>query len=203
MPHTFGNAGGLFMNAMTWYDHETRSIWSQPWGRAIIGPLKGVELFLLPSELTTWADWKAEHPESLVMIDDVDRLGARRQAFDPGFVFGLVLAGKAKAYYFEEAVRAGVINDMLGDRPIVLWATGVRFHAYIRQAAGQTLTFWDEGETLVDIETGSTWDAARGLATAGPLKGMALQPVPGLTSYDWAWADFYPDSEVYIPSEDS
>jgi hypothetical protein len=56
---------------MTWYDHETNSNWSQPWGRAISGQLKGTVLFLLPSQLTTWGSWKAEHPETLAMINDV------------------------------------------------------------------------------------------------------------------------------------
>jgi hypothetical protein len=53
----FGNQGGLFMNAMTWWDHESESVWSQPWGRAIAGPLKGIELELLPSELVPWETW--------------------------------------------------------------------------------------------------------------------------------------------------
>ena len=77
--HTFGNAGALFMTAMTWWDHETQSIWSQPWGRAIRGTYKGVELFLLPSQVTSWASWKEEHPNTLAMINDVEKLGSRRQ----------------------------------------------------------------------------------------------------------------------------
>ena len=80
------------MNAMTWYDHETRSIWSQPWGRAIIGPLKGVQLNLLSSRLTTWASWKQEHPETLAMDNDVDQLGSRRQGFSRDFVIGVILS---------------------------------------------------------------------------------------------------------------
>ncbi len=197
--HTFGNAGALFMNAMTWYDHETQSIWSQPWGRAIIGPYKGVQLNLLPSELTTWASWKQEHPETLAMINDVDRLGTRRQGFSPEFVIGVILAGQAKAYYYTDVEAAGVINDILGDVPIVVWATDEAFHVYVREAAGRALTFRAEGDALVDEETASTWDVARGLAKSGSLKGESLQPVPSLSSYDWAWADFYPDSEFYAP----
>ncbi len=197
--HIFGNAGALFMNAMTWYDHDTRSIWSQPWGRAIIGSLKGVQLNLLSSQLTTWASWKAEYPDTLVMINDVDRLGSRRQEFSRDFVVGLVLAGQTKAYYYTDAETAGVINDALGDVPIVLRVSGESFHAYVRQAAGRTLTFRADGDVLVDEETGSIWNPVRGLATAGSLKGESLQPVPSLSSYDWAWKDFYPDSEFYTP----
>jgi hypothetical protein len=194
----FGNAGALFMNAMTWYDHETETIWSQPWGRAIIGPRKGVELFLLPSQITTWANWKAEHPNTLAMINDVDRFGAR-QRFDPNFVIGLLIADDAKAFYYRDVAQAGVVNDMLGDIPVFVWAGDNNFHAYIRRVGDQDLTFQLDGQTLVDAETGSTWDLTRGLATSGPLKGESLQPVPSSSSYDWAWLDFYPETEFFEP----
>jgi hypothetical protein len=194
----FGNAGALFMNAMTWYDHETETIWSQPWGRAIIGPRKGVELFLLPSQITTWANWKAEHPNTLAMINDVDRFGAR-QRFDPNFVIGLLIADDAKAFYYRDVAQDGLVNDMLGDIPVFVWAGDNNFHAYIRRAGDQDLTFQLDGQTLVDAETGSTWDLTRGLATSGPLKGESLQPVPSSSSYDWAWLDFYPETEFYEP----
>lgn len=196
---TFGNAGGLMMNAMTWWDHETQSIWSQPWGRSIDGPLKGTELFLLPSQVTTWASWRVEHPESLVMINDVNRLGFR-QTFDPDFVIGLLLVGQAKAFYYRDVAEVGVVNEAIDDVPIFVWAGDNNFHAYIRQTGDRILTFRLDGDLLVDEETGSTWDLTRGLATAGPLKGESLQPVPGSTSFDWAWLDFYPESAFYSPS---
>ena len=194
----FGNAGALFMNAMTWYDHETETIWSQPWGRAIIGPRKGVELFLLPSQITTWANWKAEHPNTLAMINDADRFGAR-QRFDPNFVIGLLIADDAKAFYYRDVAQVGVVNDMLGDIPVFVWAGDNNFHAYIRRVGDRDLTFQLDGQTLVDAETGSTWDLTRGLATSGPLKGESLQPVPSSSSYDWAWLDFYPETEFFEP----
>jgi hypothetical protein len=198
----FGNGGALFMNAMTWYDHKTESIWSQPWGRAIRGGFKGTQLFLLPSQLTTWGSWKAEHPETLAMTTGVGNntfLSPARQGFNPLFVIGLVLADKSKAYYFNDVALVGVVNDWLGDFPIAVWAKDDRFHAFIRQVDGRTLTFRAEGATLIDEETGSTWDVARGLAVDGPLRGSVLQGVPSSTAYDWAWRDFYPDSEFYAP----
>ena len=47
---------------MTWGDHETYSLGSLPNGRAIEGDLAGIELQLLPSELTTWAARRAKYP---------------------------------------------------------------------------------------------------------------------------------------------
>lgn len=63
----FGNQGHLWRNAMTWYDHDTGSVWSQPLGEAIMGPLTGERLELLPSTLTTWASWRSDHPDSLAL----------------------------------------------------------------------------------------------------------------------------------------
>ncbi len=186
------------MNAMTWWDHETGSAWSQPWGRAIKGEYKGVELFLLPSQLTTWSSWKAEFPGSLVMVNDIERIGNLRQEFYPGFVIGLILDGNAKAYYYTDVAEIVVLNDDFGGFPVLLWAADNNFHAYLRRAGDQELTFELDGNNIVDVETGSQWDIARGLATGGPLAGASLQPIPSSTSYDWAWFDFYPQSEMYV-----
>jgi hypothetical protein len=155
------------MNAMTWYDHNTGSVWSQPWGRAINGELKGIELFLLPSQIASWGSWLKAYPDTLVMTNDLFRLGAFRQRFDPDFVIGLLEEG--------------------------------RFHAYVRQVDNQELTFSTDGVFLIDAETGSRWDVARGLAIEGSLQGQALIGVPSSSAFDWAWLDFYPQSNFYRP----
>ena len=63
----FGVHGALWGNAMTWWDHSTGSIWSQPLGEAIAGPRKGETVELLPSEFTTWGAWTQEHPDTLAL----------------------------------------------------------------------------------------------------------------------------------------
>lgn len=201
IPTTFGNASILFMNAMTWYDHETRSIWSQPWGRAITGELKGVELDLLPFQITTWSSWREQHPHTLVMVTNQDRLLLRRQGFNPDFVIGLVFAEKAKAYPFPIAQKQGLINDLLVEIPIVLWVHEETYHAYQRRVDNQTLTFKinENNGKVNDMETGSVWDLSRGIATDGLLHGEGLLEIPSMSAYDWAWEDFYPDTEFYSP----
>ena len=114
-------------------------------------------------------------------------------------MIGLVLGETSKAYYYQDAEAAGVINDSLGEVPIVLWAGGNDFNAFVRRVGGKTLTFKLENGSLVDQETGSIWDISRGLAKEGPLKGEGLQSVPSLSAYDWAFADFYPEGEFYEP----
>lgn len=197
--HVFGNAGRLFMRAMTWYDHRTESIWSQPWGRAIEGELIGTELFLLPSQLTTWGSWRAEHPNTLAMTNGLSRFRFGGPGFNENFVIGLALGDAARAYYYSDVAATTVVNDQVGETPVLLWAGDDNFHAYAREVAGETLTFREENGRIIDEQTNSTWDVSRGLATAGPLQGQALQPLPTLSSFDWAWQDFYPDGDFYTP----
>jgi len=188
------------MSAMTWWDHETESVWSQPWGRAIGGEYRGVELFVLPSQVTTWSNWKEAHANTLAMINDVDRLSfGRRQGFNPDFVLGLLLSEQAIAYYYRDVAAQGLVNDRFAGLPIVVWASEAGLNAYVRQVGDQVLTFEIRGDQILDQETGSTWNLSRGLALDGPLLGEALQGVPGTSSYDWAWRDFYTNSEFYSP----
>jgi hypothetical protein len=121
------------MNAMTWWDHETESVWSQPWGRAIEGEHKGVELFLLASQVTTWKEWRESHPDTLVMINNQQNISpARRQVFSPNFVLGIRLGVHGKAYYYKDVLNFGIVNDSFAGAPIVVWATEGSLNAFVR-----------------------------------------------------------------------
>ena len=187
------------MQAMTWWDHETESIWSQPWGRAIQGPLQGVELFLLPSQVTTWAAWRTENPQTLVMINDFDRLSNLRQTFDENFVIGVTLADQAKAYRFTEITAVTLINDTIGETAVLVWASGTSFHTYVRLAESieEPLTFYLEADQIKDHQTNSVWDITRGLAIEGPLRNTILPALPSLTAFEDHWFDFYPQAELW------
>jgi hypothetical protein len=50
------------------YDRATRSYWSQILGRAICGPATGTGLSIRPSTVTTWGEWRADHPETDVLL---------------------------------------------------------------------------------------------------------------------------------------
>ena len=72
----FGNTSALFESDMVMYDHETGSYWFQVLGEAIVGPLTGKRLALLPSVTTTWGRWKEQHPETKVLSLDIGLLGS-------------------------------------------------------------------------------------------------------------------------------
>ena len=187
------------MDAMTWWDHETSSIWSQPWGRAIEGELEGVELTLLPAGIMPWAAWLADHPDTLVLLGDDRAFFDTRQPFTDQFALGVTLGEHAKAYPFELASKEQVINDWMGPFPlVVLVDTKTKApHIYLRVAGPRDLEFKIEDGVLVDLQTGSTWDSSKGIALSGPLQGTLLQQVPYVSSFEWAWEDFYPHSEFY------
>ena len=196
----FGNQGALFMNAMTWWDHKTESVWSQVWGRAIEGPLKGTELELLTSSTVPWGTWKAQHPNTLLMTNSLGgfRFG-RRARFQPDYVIGIQFGEFAKAYPYPIAAREQVINDEIGGRPVLVYVDP-ETHAvstFFRLAGEQTLSFTARDGQLIDEETGSVWDPVRGLAVSGPLRGTALRSAPYVPAYHSAWRDFYPESEFY------
>jgi len=195
----FGNQGALFMNAMTWWDHTTNSVWSQVWGRAIDGPLKGAELELLPSQTIPWGSWKAQHPDTLIMTYGARRLRFVGERFFPGYVIGVTLGDEAKAFPYEAAAQARVINDSLDQVPlsVVVNPDTQAVAVFVRRARDQDLTLRWVGDHLVDDETGSAWDPVLGLAYDGPLQGETLRPIPYVPAFPSAWADFYPQSEFY------
>ncbi len=185
------------MSAMTWYDHQTNSIWSQPWGRAIRGPLKGIQLFLLPSQVTTWDNWRTAHPNTLVMTNDINLMPNLRHKFRPDFVIGVIYESQARAYPYELATAETLIQDTLGDTPILIWAANNDFRAYIRRLPDQILTFQLKDDMLIDEQTNTTWDPIRGLAISGPLTGQVLATLPTITAFADHWTDFYPNGEIY------
>lgn len=193
----FGNQGALYKTAMTWFDHSTGSIWSQPIGRALVGELRGATLTQIPSTLDTWAGFRARHPDALVLANGLS--GPRLVLATPreNWVIGLALGDAAAAVDFGHARVAGLVQLSVGDEPVVVWvdeATGT-VRAYLRRVANRSLNFDPAGDdTLRDRETGTLWSAANGLALSGPLADQALSPVPWTSSFDWAWRDFYPES---------
>ena len=182
---------------MTWWDHETESVWSQPWGTAISGPLQGTRLEMVPANIVPWSVWVAAHPQSQVL--DVERYGFAGQQFMGKFVIGITLGEDAKAYPFGPASIKGVINDRIGPIPVVVLADAATkaIHAYVRKVLDDELNFTLKDGNLVDDRTGSIWDSATGIGLEGPLKEQTLRQVPYMTSFDWAWRDFYPHSQFY------
>ena len=197
------------MRAMTWWDHGTESVWSQPWGRAIAGPLEGASLELVPSELAPWSTWRAQNPGTTVLSEGgLVRLRYRGQGTTDRFVIGVTLGESASAYPYKLVADQGIINDRIGDTPVAVFVDpGTRsIRVFLRVVhedrdvndGENELNFLiDSAGQVTDRQTGTVWDPLRGVATEGPLAGAVLQAIPYISAYDWAWEDFYPHSRFY------
>lgn len=57
------NSGNLVL-----YDADTESYWSQLLAEALCGPRAGWTLSIRPSRVATWADWRADNPDTEVLL---------------------------------------------------------------------------------------------------------------------------------------
>ena len=139
----FGVSGLLYNSDLLLYDRNTESLWSQITGQAISGPHKGQRLLLMPSVLTRWDRWQAEHPDTQVLSVNTgfrrdysrspygDYDNSRALYFPVEFlsrryhpkerVLGVELDGQFKAYPFAELAKRGnqtTLRDRLGDHSL-------------------------------------------------------------------------------------
>jgi hypothetical protein len=66
----FGTSGRLYYSNLVMYDRQTGTYWSQATFEAIVGPLAGRELELIPAQMVSWGDWRARHPRGRVLSQD-------------------------------------------------------------------------------------------------------------------------------------
>lgn len=190
----FGNQGALYGNAMTWWDHRTGSIWSQPLGEAIAGPLEGARLELLPSSLTSWRAWWEAHPETLAL--DVPAVASRFVLEQMAVVvdFGT----EAAAYPIPSVREAGVVNDRVAGVPLAVWSDQQRWAVFSRLVDDTILELRLEGERLLDQE-GTAWNPVSGAAVSGPRRGERLDPLPAFTSFPRDFPTFWPEGRIWEP----
>lgn len=124
---------------------------------------------------------------------------------------------EAIAFSYFDLARSGVAEETFEGRPIVaLWAPGTAdsFAAPVIGLGddigsagvfspvldGRELTFVraDDGVSLQDVETGSTWSIT-GMAIEGPLQGSQLERVLHGDHFWFSWAAFTPDTRVWQP----
>ena len=192
----FGVHGALWGNAMTWWDHDTGSVWSQPIGEAIAGPRKGARVELLPSSLTTWGSWRAANPETLALDSPASRGGFALE----DMVVVVDFVDDAAAYPITTLRQGVVANDVVAGAPVAVLVDPEdpdAWRVFSRRLDDQTITLLRDGPHIVDAETGSTWDPQLGVAQDGPLAGEVLDLLPGFTAVPSDVGTFWPSGRVW------
>ncbi len=226
----FGVSGKLWQNALLMYDGKTASLWSQITGEAVGGEMKGKKLrWVAGIPRVTWGEWRKQHPRTVILVDDRGRADQRspyesyftsndvgifdgpirhdRRLKNKEKVIG-VQVGRAARAYPHSAFSDGrtLVTDVLEGIPIVVFHDP-QTHASAAYAAiigDRTLTFPDgaQGGRAADDETGTVWNLLTGEAERGPLTDERLDPVRFMELYWFAWADFHPETDVYVPDEE-
>lgn len=167
---SFGVSGRLWRDSLVMFDRATESLWSQFLGEAIAGPLEGTTLETIPSEVTTWKQWRERHPDTMVLekpaderLTDIRRRASSYAGYhgdpeqigvrgtknpDPRLpaktlVFGAVRGNRTAAIPFGLLEESPVLNAEVFGEPIVVFSPPGEMAAmvYERTVDGETLRF--------------------------------------------------------------
>ncbi|HWN43366.1 MAG TPA: DUF3179 domain-containing protein [Thermoanaerobaculia bacterium] len=179
---------------------------------------------VLPLTLTTWQDWRTRNPRTTVLA--LDRRAAERWGYDysPGAadrkrrgvsfpsgpggrgaaalepgdeIFAVRLRNLAKAYPMDLVLRERVVNDRLGENPLVVVGDSQSGAVRAYRSGGRTFAPGSRPGELVD-GTGARWTAGEELLSpAGPEAFAPLERIPGHQAFWFGWYSFFPQSELY------
>jgi hypothetical protein len=231
----FGVSGLLRNSDLVMWDDATTSLWQQITGEGVVGRYAGAQLETLPTSIVSFSQFAEQFPDGKSLAGET-AYGRRGYGVNPysnysssprPFLFagetddrlpalsrvvGVTEGDDIASYSFGRLESERVINDTVGDLPIVVLFGGDTADALDDRAIatsqaigtavahkavvdGQTLTFSANADgSFVDAETNSTW-SIHGIATAGELAGAQLEPVEHRNEFWFAWQAFFgPDS---------
>ena len=121
----------------------TGSVWSQPRGLTLDGPLSDSGLDLIPANILPWDSWRTDHPETLGLSLDDCLFGWAKEGFNSNYVIGIAFGENATGYPFLATSSARVVNDQIGEYPVAVTAdeASKSVHGYLRTVGGRTLEF--------------------------------------------------------------
>ena len=224
----FGVSGLLYLNNLMMYDRSTgESLWPQMLRGARCGVQSGTPLESVAALEMRWDRWWFLHYDTKVLsertghVREYDRypygdyaeprndatlfpriqLDTRLQPKELvlGFPVGEQLWAVPFGALAEIGPQAAIHPVATSPEIVVLWDTlGESAMAFTtRLESGERLTLRVVDERIFDDETGSRW-RFDGLALAGPLEGVQLQPIAEAHSAFWfAWIDFHPDTQLW------
>jgi hypothetical protein len=225
----FGVSGLLFQNNLVMFDRATDSLWSQMRVEGICGSFSGTVPTLRPVAQSTWAAWRAWHPDTLVVstntgfnrnygvypYGEYDQVGNDSILFPQSYIdrrrplkelaLGLVENGVEKAYPYGALGERSTVNDQIGGRPVVVVSdAGAQMAlAFDRRTGGETLTFEVAETTGFPFHIRDVETGSRwtldGLAVDGPLAGSTIEQVATYSAMWFAWAAFNPQTELFAP----
>jgi hypothetical protein len=221
--YTFGSSGFLFRSNKLMYDHQTNSLWHHLTGEPVVGPLAsgGIRLRVLPVVITTWKEWRAEHPDTRVL----DLKTGYQRDYTPGrpygryfaspdtmfpvsprsdrlrtkdLVFGVRIAEARKAYPLDVFRRDPVVNDRVGTTAVVVLGTPETRSVRAYERGAFSFRQGAGPTELIETASGARWRVEEERLVE-PATGRTLPRVGGHVAFWFGWYAFFPDAEVYTP----
>ena len=218
--YRFGTSGLLYRSNKLMYDRTTRTLWNQFSGKPAWGPLvgRGIRLEVLPVVLTTWGDWRARHPESIVLSIETgfardygpgvaykdynaspgtwfnvpfrdERLGAKDDVY-------VVRVGEAlTAYPTALLAQRTLVHDEVGGLPIVVVATAGGGGGRSYETGGVRFATADVAAGTLTDSAGAVW-TIREDQLIGP-GGTMLARVSGHNAFWFAVVNQTSEGKLY------
>ena len=140
----FGVSGFLRKSDMVMFDRQTETLWQQITGEGIVGEMTGTQLRVIPAQIVSFEQFRSAYPGGRVLsrdtghardygrnpytgYDDIDQHpylydGPPDDRLRPmEKVVALKLDGAEKAYPYGLTRERRVVNDTVGDLPLVVF----------------------------------------------------------------------------------
>ena len=211
----FGVSGNLVNSNLIMYDRETDSWWPQMLGTSILGPLKGRALREVPVTWTTWERWRKTHADTAVLTDETDRAFDYRSdpygEYNPavgyysrhGTLFDTM--AKDESYHPKEVFISarnedGAVtfhkNQLREKRLLEATVGGVPYLAVYDHALDSAAVYRNPDGMTFTAES-QQYTGQNGEQFEGD--ELPLEQVNAFDAMWFAWAGFYPSTEVVGP----
>ena len=220
--YRFGTSGLLYRSNKLMYDRNTNTLWEQYTGEPVWGDLvgSGIQLDILPVVHTTYDEWLAQHPDTLVLDIETGHFRDYREgAAYAGYfassglmfpvpdrsgplavkdsVYAVRLNGEVVGYPILLLGEVGFVQDEIGGDPVVVFATPDRTGGRAYAAGAERFVLYDiEGGSAV-TENGSRWSVTEGALISE--SGEELERLPGHNSFWFALVNHAPRFRLYEP----
>src|SRR5688572_8726738 len=195
-------------NAM-FEDSSTKSWWRQATGEAVAGPLKGSVLPELESMQVSVSKFFWMHPFGQLMQEDIsssksyDSLGRFEKGKSKGkltrtdslswndksWVVGIQLDDESKAYDWNDLKKKRIINDKIGDVPIVLVLSADSQSFAVFQRPQERVIFSVKNDTLRTKH--SLYDFSGKLLLTDSVSIPALKKINAYQEFWHSWKTFH------------
>lgn len=218
--HALGTSGFLYRSNKLMYDAATQSLWSTLKGEPVVGPLvgKGIQLPRRAIVTTTWAAWKARHPDTQV----ASLLTGHRRDYSEGAAYRAYFASDELMFPVPRPdTRLPLKSEVLGLRfpqggpdALAIAVAYLRAHPVLHERVagvdvvvltdasgaarvyapgGTSFTRYD-GDAAVVAEDGSTWTLHEDALVSA--EGQRRPRLPAHRAFWFGWAAAFEDTRL-------